>query len=81
MSVDVEQFILAPDYITPLGQVIGIMAGCVAVLGSVGEIVKLENAGLSCMMPMWVGDEDGEYMWQMWRGEAQRAQRILGGRR
>ena len=79
--MSIEQVAVAPDVITPAGQVIGALAGCVMVLGEAWEIKKLEGMGVPCHMAMWVGDAEGEYMWQVAGSDYDRACKILGGKR
>ena len=77
--MSLEQIVVAPDCITPAGQIFNTIAGCVTVLGEVWEIKKLEGMGVPCYMPMWVGDVEGEYLWQVAQSDYNRACKILGG--
>lgn len=46
--------------------------------GEVEDINKLKKADIGVCMPMRVCDIEGEYLWQVKRGDFKRACKILG---
>jgi hypothetical protein len=78
----IAQLGLSFDWFTPIaGMLYGIMAGCVPCGGDGWEIKKLEKAGIRCHFPVFVGGmvgpDEGEYVFQIERGQLKRAQRLL----
>ena len=72
--------VLSFDWITSLLQLgYEFLGSCVAVSGTGEELVKLQQAGVRCHAPMFIGHmSDDEYMWQIPKSQLQWAYHILG---
>ena len=69
------------DWISPTMQIFNALRGHKTILGSVEEMKALEKRGVKCHAPFYVGDVDGEYLWQVKNRDYKLACKILGGER